>query len=183
MMVTLLTSIGIVIAFGTLAAIVWSIVCPDRRLWPPKKYTALTPILVWVPTFTLFGTMIVVGVMEWGSWTIPASIRYGLGGALIGLGNLGVWSEVMKFGVDQTGGASGVLRTGGLYRYSRNPQYVSDIMIVLGWVMMSASPSAFVIGLVSVTVLIVAPFAEEPWLRRTYGEQYADYATKVRRFL
>ena len=183
MMVVLLTTMGIVIAFGTLAAIVWSIVYPDRRLWPPKEYTALTPILVWVPTFTLFGTMIVVGVMEWGSWTIPAVIRYGMGGMLIVLGNLGVWSEVLKFGVDQTGGAPGNLRTSGLYRYSRNPQYVSDIMIVLGWVMMSASPSAFVIGLVSVSVLIVAPFAEEPWLRRTYGEQYADYATKVRRFL
>ncbi|MEY1556072.1 isoprenylcysteine carboxylmethyltransferase family protein [Yoonia sp. R2331] len=183
MMVVLFTTMGIVIAFGTLAAIVWSIAYPEHRLWPPKQYTTLTPILVWVPTFTLFGTMIGVGVMEWGSWTIPAAIRYGLGGALIALGNLGVWSEVLKFGVDQTGGASGVLRTGGLYRYSRNPQYVSDIMIVWGWVIMSASPSAFVIGLVSVSVLIVAPFAEEPWLRRTYGEQYADYAAKVRRFI
>ena len=183
MMVVLFTSVGLVIAFGTLAAIVWSIVYPERRLWPPKKYTAMTPILVWVPTFTLFGTIIAVGVMEWGSWSIPAAIRYGLGGTLIALGNLGVWSEVIKFGVDQTGGASGVLRTGGLYRYSRNPQYVSDIMIVWGWVIMSASPSAFVIGLVSVLVLIAAPFAEEPWLRRTYGEQYADYAAKVRRFL
>ena len=100
MMVVLLTSIGIVIAFGTLAAMVWSIVYPERRLWPPKEYTALTPILVWVPTFTLFGTMIGVGVMEWGSWSIPAAIRYGLGGALIALGNLGVWSEVLKFGID-----------------------------------------------------------------------------------
>ncbi len=183
MMVVLFTSIGIVIAFGTLAAIVWSIAHPERRLWPPKQYTTLTPILVWVQTFTLFGTMIAVGVIEWGSWTIPAAIRYGLGGTLIVLGNLGVWSEVVKFGVDQTGGASGLLRTGGLYRYSRNPQYVSDMMIVVGWVMMSASPSVFVTGLVSVLVLIVAPFAEEPWLRRTYGEQYDDYASKVRRFL
>ncbi len=183
MMVVLFTSIGVVIAFGTLAAIVWSIAYPERRLWPPKKYTTLTPILVWVPTFTLFGTMIVVGVMEWGSLTIPVAIRYGLGGTLIFLGNLGVWSEVLKFGVDQTGGASGELRTGGLYRYSRNPQYVSDIMIVVGWVVMSASPSAFAIGLASVLVLIVAPFAEEPWLCRTYGEQYAEYAAKVSRFL
>jgi len=183
MMVGLLTSIGITIAFGTLAAIVWSIVQPKRRLWPPQRYTALTPILVWVPTFTLCGTMIVVGFMEWGSWTIPAAIRYGLGGALIAVGNLGVWSEVMKFGVDQTGGASGVLRTEGLYRYSRNPQYVSDMMIVVGWILMSASPSAFAIGLASVLVLILAPFAEEPWLIQTYDTQYADYATKVRRFL
>jgi len=183
MMVILLTSVGITIAFGTLAAIVWSIVYPDRRLWPPKQYTALTPILVWVPTFTLFGTMIAAGVMEWGSWTIPAAIRYGLGGTLIFLGNLGVWSEVVKFGVDQTGGAPGNLRTSGLYRYSRNPQYVSDIMIVVGWVMMTASPSAFLIGLASVLVLIMAPVAEETWLVRQYGEEYLTYKSSVRRFL
>ncbi|MEP3946673.1 PEMT/PEM2 methyltransferase family protein [Ascidiaceihabitans sp.] len=182
-MVVLITSIGIIIAFGTLAAIVWSIVYPERRLWPPKRYTTLTPILVWVPTFTLFGTMIVVGVIEWGAWTIPAAIRYGLGGTLIALGNLGVWSEVLKFGVDQTGGASGVLRTGGLYRYSRNPQYVSDVMIVLGWVLMSASPNALLIGIASIVVLAAAPFSEEPWLVDQYGEEYQTYKLLVGRYL
>jgi protein-S-isoprenylcysteine O-methyltransferase Ste14 len=127
--------------------------------------------------------MIVVGVMEWGSWTIPAAIRYGLGGTLIFLGNLGVWSEVLKFGVDQTGGASGVLRTGGLYRYSRNPQYVSDMMIVLGWMSMSASPNALLIGCASIVVLAAAPLAEEPWLVDQYGKEYQTYKSLVRRFL
>jgi len=183
MMVILLTFIGIVIAFGTVAAIVWSIVYPERRLWPPKEYTTLTPILVWVPTFALFGTMIVVGVLEWGAWPIPAAVRYGLGGTLIVLGNLGVWSEVLKFGVDQTGGASGVLRTRGLYRYSRNPQYVSDMMIVLGWMLMSASPNAWLIGVASIVVLAAAPLAEEPWLVDQYGEEYQTYKSLVRRFL
>ncbi|WP_299649956.1 isoprenylcysteine carboxylmethyltransferase family protein [uncultured Tateyamaria sp.] len=183
MTVVLLTTMGIAIAFGTLAAIVWSIAYPERRLWPPKEYTALTPILVWVPTFTLFGTMIAVGVMEWGSWSIPAAIRYSLGGTLIVLGNLGVWSEVLKFGVDQTGGAPGNLRTSGLYRYSRNPQYVSDMMIVLGWTLMSASPNALLIASASIVVLAAAPFAEEPWLVDQYGEEYQTYRLTVGRFL
>jgi protein-S-isoprenylcysteine O-methyltransferase Ste14 len=182
-MIPLLTTIGIAIALATLAAIVWSIVFPERRLWPPKKYTRLTPIMVWVPTLTLFGTLISVGFLEWGTWEIPSSIRFGLGGLLIMLGNLGVWSEVMKFGVDQTGGASGELRTKGLYRYSRNPQYVSDMMIVLGWMLVAASPNALLIGVASIVVLSAAPYSEEPWLLEHYGEDYQAYKSRVRRFL
>lgn len=182
-MITALTTLGVAIAVGTFSAIVWSIINPKRRLWPPKRYTRLTPLLVWVPTFTLFGTMIAVGVIEWGSCPIPSTARFGLGGILIILGNVGVWLEVSKFGIDQTGGAPGALRTGGLYQYSRNPQYVSDMMIVAGWVLMSASPSALIIGLPSVLVLFTAPLSEEIWLRETYGKEYCDYFARVRRYL
>jgi len=182
-MIAVLTALGVAIAVATLTAIVWSIAYPGRRVWPPKRYTRLTPLLVWVPTFTLFGTMIAVGVMEWGLWSFPNSIRFGLGCSLIILGNVGVWLEVSKFGIDQTGGAPGTLRTAGLYRYSRNPQYVADIMIVTGWVAMSASPSALTIGTLSILALLAAPFSEEIWLREIYGQQYINYVRKVRRFL
>jgi len=182
-MIVWLTLIGIMIALTTLAAIIWSVVYPQHRLWPPKRYTRQTPIIVWVPTFTLFGTLVWVGILEWGTWAIPYPIRFGLGGLLITLGNVGVWSEVFKFGIDQTGGAAGTLRTGGLYRYSRNPQYVSDMLIVLGWMLMSASPSALLIGLTSVVVLMAAPFSEEPWLMEQYGDDYRAYKSQVRRFL
>lgn len=182
-MIVSMTTIGIIIALITLTVIVWSIVFPDRRIWPPKSYTRLTPIMVWVPTFTLFGSLILVGILEWGTWAIPPSVRFGLGGLLIVSGNIGVWMEVAKFGIDQTGGASGELRTGGLYRYSRNPQYVSDMVIVLGWMLMSASPSALLIGAASIAVLAVAPFSEEPWLIERYGKDYQSYKSRVRRFL
>lgn len=118
---------GLVIATGTLVAILLSIAHPERRLWPPKRYTNATPFLVWVPTFTLFGILIVLGIMSWGSLPIPTRLRFGAGIPLIFVGNVIVWSEVMQFGIDQTGGAKGSLRTDGMYRYSRNPQYVADI--------------------------------------------------------
>jgi protein-S-isoprenylcysteine O-methyltransferase Ste14 len=183
MMIGVLTALGVAIAVATLTAIVWSIVYPERGLWPPRQYTRLTPLLVWMPTFTLFGTMIAVGVLEWGTWSIPTTIRFGLGSLLIIFGNVGVWLEVSKFGIDQTGGAPGTLRTGGLYQYSRNPQYLADILIVTGWVLMSASPAALTIGLPSILVLLAAPLPEEIWLRDTYGKQYDEYFEQVRRFL
>lgn len=183
MMQAVLIVIGLVIAAGTLAAILWSSAYPERRLWPPKRYTKVTPILVWVPTFTLFGILIVLGFMNWGSLPIPTWLRFGVGIPLIVAGNVIVWSEVVQFGIAQTGGAKGSLRTGGMYRYSRNPQYVADIAMIVGWIVLCASSGAALIGFVAIAVLIAAPFAEEPWMKEHYGSEFEDYRATVRRFL
>lgn len=182
-MPTVLVPVGLVIATATFAAIFWSIAYPDRRLWPPKRYTMATPILVWVPTFTLFGILIVLGVIEWGSLPIPTWLRFGVGVPLIVAGNVVVWSEAAQFGIAQTGGAKGSLRTSGMYRYSRNPQYVADIAMIVGWIILCASAGAALVGLAGIIVLIAAPFAEEPWLKEQYGSAFEAYRATVRRFL
>ncbi|MEX3017969.1 isoprenylcysteine carboxylmethyltransferase family protein [Gymnodinialimonas hymeniacidonis] len=142
-----------------------------------------TPILVWVPTFTLFGILIVLGVIEWGSLPIPSWLRFGVGIPLIVAGNVIVWSEVAQFGIAQTGGAKGTLRTSGMYRYSRNPQYAADIAMIIGWIVLCASSGAALVGFAGIAVLITAPFAEEPWLEEQYGSPFENYRAKVRRFL
>ena len=182
-MPTVLVVTGLMIAAATFAAILWSIAYPVRHLWPPKRYTMATPILVWVPTFTLFGILIVLGVMEWGSLPIPTWLRFGVGVPLIVAGNVVVWSEVAQFGIAQTGGAKGSLRTEGMYRYSRNPQYVADIAMIVGWIMLCASSGAVLVGFAGIAALITAPFAEEPWLKEQYGSAFEDYRATVRRFL
>lgn len=179
---TALLAIGFTIAIVTIAALFWSVVQPDRRLWPPRSYGLWTPVLVWVPTFMLSGVIVALGILEWSAVPIPTGSRYGLGIPLIILANVAVWYEVGKFGIEQTGGAEGTLRTNGLYRYSRNPQYIADSAMVLGWVILSASPSAALVGAVAIAALLIAPFSEEPWLKQTYGQRYIDYMSKVRRY-
>jgi len=178
-----LTLVGLVVAVVTLAAILWSIARPTRRIWPPRRYTIWTPVLVWVPTFGLFGTLVALGVLGWGEVGIPNWLRFGVGIPLILSGHLAVWSEVLQFGMPQTSGAAGTLRTEGLYRFSRHPQYVADIGMVLGWMLLSSAPLALLVGGAAITLLVAAPFAEEPWLRSQYGHRYEEYATRVRRFL
>lgn len=178
-----LVYIGLMISAATLAAILWSIAHPKRRLWPPKRYTMATPFLVWIPTFTIFGILIGLGAMDWGSLPIPTWLRFVAGIPLIVAGNIIVWSEVMQFGIDQTGGAKGALRTSGMYRYSRNPQYMADIAMIVGWIVLCASPGAAITGFAGIAVLIAAPFAEEPWLKEQYGFAFEDYRATVRRFL
>lgn len=177
-----LVVVGLGVAVGTLAAILWSIARPERRLWPPQHYTAVTPFLVWVPTFTLFGALVALGVLGWGVVTLPDWLRFGIALPLIVAGNVGVWAEVLKFGVPQTGGAKGTLKTNGLYRFSRNPQYVSDSAMVLGWMLVSAAPWVWLVGVFAIVVLLVAPFSEEPWLEDNYGQAYRDYKAKARRY-
>ena len=175
--------LGFGIAVMTLIAILWSIAFPKLRVWPPKQYTTLTPVIVWMPTFALFGILIVLGIQGWGDFAMPGWLRFGIGLPLIVMGNIVVWLEVSHFGVPQTGGAKGSLRTEGMYRYSRNPQYMADITIVAGWMILSAAPSVFSVGLSGIAVLIAAPFAEERWLFEQYGQPYEDYRSKTRRFL
>ena len=181
-MAVFLTIAGLGIAAAPLAEILWSIARPAQSIWPPIRYTAFTPLFVWAPTFALFGILIGLGVLNWGELPFPRWLRFGLGLPLIVLGNIVVWSVVAGFGVHKTGGAPDGLQTDGLYRVSRNPQYVADIVMILGWMILAAAPSVTLVGLASITVLIAAPFSEEPWLRSRYGREYEDYAARVRRF-
>ena len=76
------------------------------------------------------------------------------------------------------------LQTAGIYSASRNPMYVSLLLFYTGL--------AFIVGnwwtliLLPVLFLIVQEYVikrEEKYLDRTFGQQYSDYKTKVRRWL
>jgi len=182
-LVTGLLVLALALAGITLTAIVWSIVRPDRRIWPPLSYVTVTPFVVWGVTYTLFGAIIALGIIGWGQAAIAGRLQYGLGPLLIILGNLAVWTEVIRFGLPQTGGAVGQLKIDGLYRYSRNPQYIADIAILIGWALFCASLVALPAIVVGIFILLVAPIAEEPWLEKHYGNSYLEYKSKVRRYL
>jgi protein-S-isoprenylcysteine O-methyltransferase Ste14 len=72
----------------------------------------------------------------------------------------------------------------GLYRYVRNPMYLSVTTIVLGEVLLTGSQGLllyWVIWFVAVNLFVVA--YEEPALRRQFGESYAEYTRRVHRWL
>lgn len=174
---------GLGIAAACLGVIVWSIAWPERRIWPPRSYGPVTPYLVWFPTLALFAIIFTLGVFGWGEIDLPRWLRYGVGGPLLAAGHIAVWFEVARFGLHQTGGARGKLKTDRLYRFSRNPQYVADVAILIGWVILSASFTAAPVAVAVIAILIAAPFAEEPWMEESYGEMYLRYKCSVRRYL
>ena len=165
------------------AGILWSMFQPERRVWPPIHSTGAHKIVVWGLTCVGFGSAIVLALLEWGELDFPWIIRWGLGLCLIVLGNAVVWSGVMQLGIAVTSGDEGVLRTRGLYRFSRNPQYVADMAILIGIGLLSASILAWPVIITGVAALILATFAEERWLIDRYGDAYRTYLQKTRRFL
>ena len=102
---------------------------------------------------------------------------------LILVGHVVVWTGVSQIGMAATSDDATGLRTEGLYRYSCNPQYVADVLILLGWSVLNASILALPVTALGIVFLLVAPFAEEPWLAEKYGRDYSVYRTKVPRYL
>ena len=72
----------------------------------------------------------------------------------------------------------------GLFRYTRNPMYIAVTLILLGWAV-----SFGVRGLFAYTAIVAMAFhlrvvrGEEPWLARTHGAQWLEYAGRVPRWL
>lgn len=175
--------VGSIAGFYLLAAFGWSIAFPERRIWPPKQATTGIKFRVWLAAIAIFGATFVLGIVNWNSFDWPALVRWSIGPVLIVAGNVVAWMGVQKIGFDATSGEVAELKTDGLYRYSRNPQYVADMAILVGWAVLSASGWAAFIAIVGVLVLAAAPFAEEPWLEDTYGTDFRTYKSKVRRYI
>lgn len=160
----------------------WSILVPHRRLWPPRQVSWFSQIIVWTPTGAVFGAAITVGFAEWDALDWPLWFRWGVGLPLVLAGNAMVWPAVLGIGLGATSGAEAKLKTDGFYRWSRNPQYVADMSILVGWAILSACPSAWILATGGVVALALAPFAEEPWLEEVYGEPYRAYRQRTPRF-
>ena len=60
-----------------LVALVWSILRPDRRVWPPKEATTGLKVRVWAATIAIFAAGFAVGLMDWNELNWP--IRSALG--------------------------------------------------------------------------------------------------------
>ena len=123
-----------------------------------------------------------VGLPFSGALRIPAGLAVvGIGAALIVAGRraLSLADQPSKPGVPTTG-----LVTTGVFRYTRNPVYLGLAIVVLGlgiaanfvaWIAL-AGPV-----LIAMHGLLVRP--EERYLREQFPEDFAAYASKVRRWI
>jgi protein-S-isoprenylcysteine O-methyltransferase Ste14 len=86
-------------------------------------------------------------------------------------------------GIENTYGADQGLITNGLYRYSRNPQYVASILGFAGGAAANGTTQAVILCGLAILVYVIMPYTEEPWLQRAYGDVYLDYKRRTPRFL
>jgi protein-S-isoprenylcysteine O-methyltransferase Ste14 len=72
----------------------------------------------------------------------------------------------------------------GLYRYSRNPMYLSVLAILLGWALLFGSlPLLAYAVAVAIAFYLRVVLGEEPWLARTYATQWRSYSRAVPRWV
>jgi protein-S-isoprenylcysteine O-methyltransferase Ste14 len=91
---------------------------------------------------------------------------------VFGKGTLAPWSPPQN------------LVVAGLYRYSRNPMYVSVLLILLGWAISFGFRGLLWYAIVTaIAFQLRVVLAEEPWLASKHGAAWDDYKGRVRRWL
>jgi protein-S-isoprenylcysteine O-methyltransferase Ste14 len=86
-----------------------------------------------------------------------------------------------RIGIDETA-TPGLIETG-LFRFSRNPIYMALLVIVAGYVALLPTLTSLLLWAGAYLGIRLQIYAEEAYLRRSYGEAYDAYARRVGRLL
>ncbi len=110
------------------------------------------------------------------------------GYALMGIGGIAVVLSGREFSKRKTGtnfvSSAKSLVTSGLYRFSRNPMYVSFIVIFIGFSLQSNNLWFLVLTLpLAVAFRQLVIVREEAYLTGKFPEEYGQYKRTVRRWL
>lgn len=86
-------------------------------------------------------------------------------------------------GLDNTYCESEGLVTGGMYAYSRNPQYVTSVLATVGLGIASGSWVTLALALILFVIYFLFVLNEERWLLQGYGRAFQDYMRSTPRFV
>ncbi len=144
----------------------------------------LSPAVYYVGCLLVgFGCDLALGVEpSWPRWARTIGgvlIAAGVGVVATGLG----WLRRSGTTIDPHKAAS-VLVVSGLYRVSRNPAYLGWCFIYVGVAFLGGSIAS--LSLLPVAMGCVQHFAirrEEAYLQQAFGEAYAQYRSRVRRWI
>jgi protein-S-isoprenylcysteine O-methyltransferase Ste14 len=164
-----------------LLSLLVSILRPGLRLWPPADGSTLAFAWMWGLTVAACTTGLLLAILDYGGWVLdhPAWILAGATALALGAG-LADWG-VRTLGRRTSSGRGGEFSAGGPYRWTRNPQYLGDILMALGVVLVADSWRVAAVGAGGALCLLLAPLAEERWLVERYGDAYESYRRRVPR--
>ena len=146
-----------------------------------SQFTAFLQLVLWF-FFHVFLALTVFGNL----WPpIEAYIpKYWAGGLLIIIGLTiciaGMWA--FRSMTKVTGRETNHLIVKGIYRRSRNPQYLGDGLVIIGMVIGYWSSTAW-LALIGYALLVYATIRiEEQHLEQVFGDEYRVYCQSVSRF-
>ena len=76
------------------------------------------------------------------------------------------------------------LITTGIYKWSRNPQFIGWFLILLGISLAGRSGLAFALtGVFAIAIYLYTILLAEPYLERLYGEDYCSFKLRTARWI
>lgn len=174
--------VSMVLHYAYLGIVLWSVVFPAKRIWPPLERWTWKYLVSWGLFLGALGADVVIMVSDKSSLLPIGEERYYLGVPLAFVGLLFLVWGAFTLGITKSLGVAGEFVATGPYRFTRNPQYLGDILLFLGMMVISNS-FLVVTGLaLLILALLLMPLAEEPWLEEMYGEAYREYKMTTPRF-
>ncbi len=124
----------------------------------------------------------------YGLWLIPVNRIFALSGGLllIALGIVVLASGMIKFRSMRRSCGQDIskLITTGIYRWSRNPQFIGCLFYLSGIALAGRSGLAFLLtGAAAIVICLYTARLAEPYLERLYGEEYRLYKSRTGRWI
>ena len=175
------TAIGAncLIFLGLLSSIIGA---SRNRFWPPPNKRSWQYQVLWWSVRIIVLSIILLAYLEWEAIYISPNLRYWVALPIFVISFLLGSSAAFNLGWKNTHGIENGFEERGLYRFSRNPQYVSFSISFIALSIFIASTKAMVLLWLLAAWYLIAPFPEESWLQERYGEQYSNYKRRVPRY-
>lgn len=128
--------------------------------------------------FALLALLLLPGEPVWSSpWITALSIALGvIGGGLAVAGLMKLGRNIVPWVAPKPGAP---LKTGGIYRVTRNPIYLGILVGSAGWVLWRGRLELLVVWALLAVVLTVKAHVEQHYLVEAFGDEYRRYAART----
>jgi protein-S-isoprenylcysteine O-methyltransferase Ste14 len=175
-------AVGLIVGVTLDILLLRTLLAPPFRIWPTPEPGSWQSLTFW----GLFrGGMViafVVAILDWDSANLIdwSRLIIGLPLFLVGFG-ITVFGY-FNLGLGNTYCGENGLVSHGLYRFSRNPQYASSIMGLVGLVITADSWLTLPLAAIMSGAYVLMALVEEAWLEQRYGASYKEYCKRTARF-
>ena len=172
------------LVFGVsfLLGLIITIFSSKIQLWPPPDDY---PLIFWIYSIIdviFFICLIYLNITEKKS--IDFFLIRIISAVILGVfGLIFVFWGMTNIGIKQMFGLKGELIIKGPFRFTRNPEYLGFISLLISGFIISGSVFVFVVNSIGMAWFLLAPLTEEKWLYEQFGERYAKYCEMVPKFV
>ena len=174
--------VGLMVGITLNSLMLRTLFFPPFRIWPTPGSGTWQSVTFWTLFRASMVLTFVIAILDWNSAGLVDLNRLiiGLPLFLVGFG-ITVFGY-FNLGLSNTYCGSDGLVSHGLYRFSRNPQYASSILGLIGTVIMADSWLTIPLAFSASGVYVLMALTEEKWLEDRYSATYEEYKQRTARF-